>query len=206
MHRMMLLAAGVALALVGGARADAADFAHDGWYLGLGGSYAFHWNPGNYDGWIGATTKTHNTGGLNTAVGYRVTSWFAAELEYEWLAGFDNEVMGSTIFEMGSHAITANGKFILPIFGRFQPYFTAGLGAQIYTTSDRAGLGAGLDKTSAGLGARIGAGLDTYITEHWLIYAEVDAAFSTTEIDNSIGSDLRKLFYIPMQFGVQYRF
>lgn len=177
-----------------------------GWYLGAGGTYAFHWFPGDFDGDVGATTKTENTGGVNARAGYRFNSWAATELEYEWLDGFENKVVGSRVFDLGYHVITANGKLLYPAWGRFQPYGLLGVGVEIIDVSRRAGLGAGLDNNGVGFAGRVGAGLDVYITQHWLVNVGVDAVLSSTQIKNSIGKDLSNLFYIPVQAGVQFRF
>ena len=80
---------------------DDDDYARPGWYVGGGGTWAPHWwkapeDPLNTP----ASIKTHNTFGFNVRGGYRVNSWFAGELEYEWLDGFDNEMVGITIFEL----------------------------------------------------------------------------------------------------------
>ena len=195
------LGAGDALAL------DADGYARPGWFVDLGGSYAFHWFPSDFDAAIGARTKTHNTFGVNARAGYRFKSWVAAELQYEWLDGFDNEVGGSTIFELTTHVVTLDAKFLYPGWGRFQPYALVGAGAAIYDVNDRAGLGAGLESTSVGFAGRVGAGLDTYLTENWVLRLEIDLVLGTNEIDNALGpGDLSELFYVPIQFGVQYRF
>ena len=184
------------------------EFTRPGWYLGVGGTYAFHWYPGNYDDDVGATTKTENTGGVNAQAGYRFNTWAAAELEYEWLDGFENLVAGSEVFTLTSHVVTVNGRFLYPGWGRFQPYAVVGVGASIYEVNERAGLGATLDNSGIGFAARIGAGLDVYINEFWLLNVGIDAVIPTTTIDNGnpAGGNLSNLFYIPVQAGLQFRF
>ena len=67
-----------------------------------------------------------------------------------------------------------------------------------------------LDDCSVGFAGRVGVGLDTYITEHWLVNVEGGLVTPTTEIENSNpapqAGDLSALFQIPIQVGVQYRF
>jgi opacity protein-like surface antigen len=182
-------------------------YARPGWFLDLGGSYAFHWFPSDFDGAVGARTKTHNSFGLNARAGYRFKSWLAAELQYEWIDGFDNEVNGSTIFKLSTHLLTLDAKFLYPGWGRFQPFALVGAGLAIYDVNDRAGLGAGLESSSVGFAGRVGAGLDTYLTENWVLRLGLDVVVDTNEIDNGLGpGDLSELFYIPIQLGVQYRF
>ena len=55
---------------------------------------------------------------------------------------------------------------------------------------------------------RFGAGLDVYLSENWLLNAGIEMQINTATIDNAnpIGDDVGSLFYIPIQFGVQYRF
>ena len=200
----------LAVAFLGAGDAPALEgdgYARPGWFLDLGGSYAFHWFPSDFDGAVGARTKTHNSFGLNARAGYRFKSWLAAELQYEWIDGFDNEVNGSTIFKLSTHLLTLDAKFLYPGWGRFQPFALVGAGLAIYDVNDRAGLGAGLESSSVGFAGRVGAGLDTYLTENWVLRLGLDVVVDTNEIDNGLGpGDLSELFYIPIQLGVQYRF
>jgi hypothetical protein len=185
------------------------DYARSGAYLGIGGTYAFRWVPGDFDNDLGGpnTVRAKNTGGLNVRGGYRVNSWFAAELEYEWLDGFDVTIEGGNGgFTLQSHVITANGKFLYPGWGRFQPWLLAGVGMAIQEAEDRSGLAAGLDGSSVGFAARAGLGLDTYLTESWLLNFGFEGVINTVKIDNSIGGDLSQFWYIPVQIGLQYRF
>ncbi|MGH8547603.1 MAG: outer membrane protein [Methylococcales bacterium] len=186
------------------------DFARPGAYVGLGGTYAFHWFAGqSFDrnlGGQGVQVISSGSGGLNARAGYRVYPWFAAEVEYEWIDGFSNKIRGSNVATLTSHQLTVNGKFIYSDWGRFQPYGLLGVGLSIWEASDRLGSGSGLDATSVGLAGRVGLGLDAYVNENLLVNLGLDMALSTTRIDNSIGGALKNLFYIPIQFGVQYRF
>jgi opacity protein-like surface antigen len=186
------------------------DFDRPGAYLGLGGTYAFHWFAGrSFDrnlGGQGVQVISSSSGGLNARAGYRVNSWFSAEAEYEWVDGITNEIQGSNVATLTSHQLTVNGKFVYSDWGRFQPYGLLGVGLSIWEASDRAGRGSGLDAASVGLAGRVGLGLDAYLSKNLLVNLGLDMALSTTEINNSTGGDLINLFYIPIQFGVQYRF
>lgn len=195
----LLPAAGFAL--------EADDYARPGWYLGAGGTWAAHWWKAP-EGALGAPgpVRTKNSFGFNVRGGYRVKRWLAAELEYEWLDGFDNTLDGSTIFKLRTHVVTANAKFLCPAFGRFQPYVLFGAGAAIFEVNDRKDEGAGLESSSTGFAARASGGLDVYLTKNWLLNVEAGAAIPTNEVANSAGGDLEELFYVPIQVGVQYRF
>jgi opacity protein-like surface antigen len=188
----------------------AADVSRSGAYVGLGGVYAFHWFAGHaYDRDLGGTVgrvTTSGSPGLNARVGYRARPWLAAEVEYEWLEGFRNDVAGANVATLASHMLTLNGKLVYPGWGRLQPYALGGVGFSIWKARDRSGPGAGLDATSAGLAGRIGLGVEAWLSEHWLLDLGLAIALSTAEIENSLGGDLDNLFYVPIQLGVRYRF
>jgi len=184
---------------------DGDDYARAGWYLGAGGTWAPHWWKAPDDA-LGARVKTNNSFGFHVRGGYRLKRWLAAELEYEWLDGFDNEVSGSTIFKLGTHVVTANAKFLCPALNRFQPYVLFGAGAAIFDIDDREDEGANLESSSAGFAARATAGLDVYLTRNWLLNVEAGAVIPTNEVEVSGGGELEELFYVPIQIGVQYRF
>ncbi len=207
------VAAGVLLAcmLPGLAAAqEPNDFDRTGGYLGLGGTYAFHWFAGrSFDrnlGGQGVQVISSSSGGLNARAGYRVNPWFAAEVEYEWVDGFTNKIAGVNVATLTSHQLTINGKFIYSDWGRLQPYGLVGVGLSIWEASDRTGRGSGLEATSAGLAGRVGFGLDAYVNEDFLVNLGLDMALSTTRIDNSVDGALKNLFYVPIQLGLQYRF
>ncbi|MGH8476951.1 MAG: outer membrane beta-barrel protein [Methylococcales bacterium] len=186
------------------------DFDRPGLYAGIGGTYAFHWFAGkSFDRNLGGgnvQVVSSSSGGANARLGYRVNDWFAAEAEYEWIDGFTNKIRGNNVATLTSHQLTLNGKFLYSDWGRIQPYGLLGVGVSIWTARDRNNQGAGLDKVSAGLAGRVGLGVDAYATENLLVNLEVDMALSTTTINNSRGGNLKNLFYIPIQLGIQYRF
>jgi opacity protein-like surface antigen len=186
---------------------DGDDFTRPGWYLGAGGTWAPHWWHAP-EGALNASSsvKTKNSFGFNVRGGYRLKSWLAAELEYEWLDGFDNKVNDSTVFELRTHVVTVNAKLLCPAWSRFQPYLLFGAGAAIFDVNDRNGLGAGLESSSAGFAFRATAGLDVYLTKNWLLNVEAGTVIPTNEVKNSNGDDLEELFYVPIQLGFQYRF
>jgi len=195
--------------------ASGQDYARPGFYMGAGGTYAFHWFPGDFDADLagGPRVRTSGSGGFNLQGGYRLNSWFAGELEYEWVEGFGNRTsLDGNIAKLRAQLVSVNGKFLYPGWGRWQPYGLLGVGASIWqakkTTATVTGgtPTSGLSDTSVGFGGRIGAGLDAYLTENWLLTVGIELVFSTTTIDNATGGDLKNLFYVPIQFGAQYRF
>jgi opacity protein-like surface antigen len=88
--RIGLLAVGAASLLLLGAPASAqaedeepsADFARDGWYVGVHGVYGVEdWeNPGG--------TSVSNAWGIGARVGYRFLEYWALEFEYERILQF----------------------------------------------------------------------------------------------------------------------
>jgi opacity protein-like surface antigen len=215
---VLCLAPGLAQAEPGGP-----DFAHTGPYLGVGGTYAFHWFPdgvgGDFDDHVSgipdSTTRTDGSFGVNARAGWRFTSWLAGEVEYEWLDGFETDIRTSAggEFTLESHAITANAKLVYPGWGRFQPYGLLGAGVSIYEVTNASGFPSAarfLDDDGVGFAGRLGLGLDTYLTEHWLVNIEGGLVTTTTEIDNSnpspVAGDVSALWQVPIQVGIQYRF
>ena len=198
-------------------------FARSGLYLGVGGTYAFHWFPdgigGDFDdhvsGVSNSTTRTDGSFGVNARAGWRFNRWLAGELEYEWLDGFETDIKTAAggDFTLESHAVTLNAKLVYPGWGRFQPYALLGAGVSIYEVVDASGFPSAarfLDDDGVGFAGRAGLGLDTYLTEHWLVNIEAGMVTTTTEIENSNpappAGDLSGLFQVPIQVGVQYRF
>lgn len=188
-----------------GAQSEPDDFKRSGFYLGAGFTWAFHWMP-DLDDDLAVTIRTSGSPGFNVLGGYRAFSWLGAEIEYEYIDGFENKVSGMTAFRLRYHVVTANAKFILPVLDRFQPYFLLGVGFSVGDVSDRAGVGLGLDGSEIGFAGRVHLGLDTYITKHFLFNVSVGGVFPTLTIPNSAGTDIDQLFYIPIQGGFQYRF
>lgn len=189
---------------------EATIYERSGMYLGLGASYGFHWFAGHsFDrrlGGRGVQVISSSSGGLNSRAGYRINSWLSTEVEYEWIEGITNKIAGTNVATLSSHQLTLNGKFVYPDWGRIQPYGLLGVGLSIWTASELQGRGARLDATNVGVAGRVGLGLDAYLNKNLLINLGLDMALSTTEINNSIDSDLENMFYIPIQLGIQYRF
>ena len=132
---MRLALALTVLTLMVPALAQSQDYARPGFYLGAGGTYAFHWFPGDFDEDLsgGPTVRSSDSGGFNLQGGYRVNSWFGAELEYEWMEGFGNRTdLDGNIAKLRSHLVTVNGKFLYSGWGRWQPYGLLGVGVSIW--------------------------------------------------------------------------
>jgi hypothetical protein len=146
---IVILTAAVGLAQPEVARAepsvDQDPFDRPGFYTGIGGSYQYNVFNSRIEDVIedevddalpGANSSfdLDDSGGLNALLGYRVASWFALELQYEWVDEYD--IKGSTeipvpasgdLYSIEGHTLTANTKWIIP-FWRIQPYLLLGGG------------------------------------------------------------------------------
>ena len=195
------LLAGLALAAASPIGAQAQDdFARNGAYLGVAGTYAIYTKAENeledaLEGVLGdVDVDLDNPLGLNARAGYRFHPHLAAEGEFEWLSEADFDIDGSGSGDLpNSFIFTANGKaFVLK--GRFQPYGLVGLGAMLVDSDGTDDLG----DEEADFAARFGAGLDIYITRNFL--ADIHASY-VLPVD-----DLEDLDFVSIGWGFGYRF
>ncbi len=144
------------LVLAGPVKATEPDYAETGPYLGVGAAYA--WD--NFDDF--SSIDLDMAYGFNAWGGYRFLSFLAAELQIEYLNGFDIEFID---LEGEAVTFTGNLKAYLPL-GRFQPFVLAGVGLG-YVEFEFAGpFGSGAVLFSeTDLAARFGGGFDFYLTE-----------------------------------------
>jgi len=161
------------------------DFARNGVYLGVAGTYAFE----NFD--TPGSLDADDTLGLNARLGYRLHPYVSAELEFEWLEGFDLNVAGA---EVEAWALTANAKGHL-MTGRIQPFLLVGLGIM---QAEIDGAGVFGDPKQEGFAARFGGGVDVYATENFVVSVGADYVLPTGDLDG--------LDYVALQWGFQYRF
>ena len=231
-HRARILAVGLLLMLPGFAQAedesDPDPFDRPGFYIGAGGTYQFNAFSGRIEDVIedevedavpGATADfdLDESAGFNALLGYRAWSWFALELQYEWVDEYDINgsidlplAISGKLYSIEGHTLTANTKWIIP-FRRIQPYRLIGGGLAISDVS-KGGLadafvvlGADIDDgTNYEPVGRGGIGVDLYITEHILINAQASAVLTTLGSPD-IG-DVDDLNYMSLAAGLQYRF
>lgn len=247
LRRCLVLATGLLiLSLPGLALADANETEQDddsfdrpGFYIGVGGSYQYNVFQNRIedvisdaledDGSLPAGTNVEfdidDSAGVNALVGYRLCSWFALELEYEWVDEYDIDgsasipggpTISGRLYSIEGHTLTANTKWIIPS-GRIQPYFLLGGGVAI-SDVDRGDIfdnpllapvlkSAGIDikqgkHTNAA--GRAGLGLDLYITKNILVNAEASVVLTTLKRPD-VG-DIDDLNYMSFTAGLQYRF
>lgn len=179
----------MALVLLLGGFAAAGEFDDPGGYLIIGGLTAFEQFQGTDD------TDISNSMGVELRGGYRFLEYLSAELELDWLSGFDFEVAPPAIsprtakLTIDGGQFTANVKAYLP-FGRIQPYGLFGLGLMYgrvrstyavttvcspywyywYCSGAYAHLG-----SSTEFLMKYGGGLDIYLTDTYAI--SLDAAY-----------------------------
>jgi opacity protein-like surface antigen len=187
------------IALASPTQATEPDYAATGPYLGVGAAFA--WD--NFDN-IGRLDPDMAYG-FNAWGGYRFLSYLAAELQIEYVNGFDDqaEIWIRDIFpspllldrsdaEGEAVTFTGNLKAYLPL-GRFQPFVLAGVGLG-YVEFDL-----GRRKSSdTDFAARFGGGIDFYVTEALALQISSSYVLQT--------GDLNGFDYVSLIAGLQYRF
>jgi opacity protein-like surface antigen len=188
------------------------DFARRGWFVGVAGSYAFATFEDDVESNFAKTLgpavdlSVDDSFGFNGRVGYRCNRRFSAEVQTEWLDGFDADLTQPRVDPLANVSleplvVTANLKGYL-LTGRYQPFLLVGAGAMTVDTKVRDSVGlafTGLaDDSENAFAMRFGGGIDLYATEHVVVSLEADYVFPFGRLD-----DLR---YVMIGWGVQYRF
>ena len=116
---------------------------------------------------------------------------FAVEAMGERVDAFD--LKGFSGVEINTWVGTLNGKFFA-LTERFQPYGLLGIGAM------RAELKVGSfgDVHDTDLAFRFGGGIDSYLTDTWVVNLEISYVRPT--------GDVGDINYISLGGGIQYRF
>jgi opacity protein-like surface antigen len=134
---------------------------------------------------------------------HRLLSWLAFEALYEGAYSYDIVVAGATVSSLSTHGLVANTKLIVPTW-RLQPYLGLGVGAQ-YGNFDGDGSLDQLDTSRWDLVLRIGLGLDSYLSEHWIVNLELAPSVRFADYGN-IPSESTDNFSLTLSAGIQYRF
>jgi opacity protein-like surface antigen len=196
MRTRLRLGVAVALGIVGlwasaaiAEEESAPDYARDGFYLAAGALYA----GDDIDVSQSAEVKPWLKGdigsswGFDFRGGYRFHPHFAFDFQFQYMNEFTSSVGGTDIQRIDGEALSVNLK-ANALTGRIQPYFLGGIGfLRLH--------GDGVFSEFAG---RIAAGVDGYITENVVLYAEAGYLIPN--------ADLFDFRVIPVSFGVQYRF
>jgi hypothetical protein len=180
------------------------SFAHKGFYLGAGGTWAFQMFQNKVEDLTEQPVELGQTYGANAHMGYRVLSWLSTEVDYEFLNGFQAKVAGQDALLFKGHAVTGDLKFHFIPVGPVQPNFLIGFGGMKYSVRDELGLG--LKGGQWAFAARLGGGIDFYLTRHFLLNVEGSAVLTTNDITNPTSREsVTGLYYFSTQFGLQYR-
>ncbi len=139
----MVLVAGSAFADNDGG--ESSPFVRPGFYIGASGVHASDIFEGEIEDIVedsfGVPVKVdvEESWGANGRIGYRLGSWFAAEIQYEWIDPFDVDLSVGGLDVRGAsleaQTVTLNGRLIAPIW-RTQPYLLIGVGGAFYDFKD----------------------------------------------------------------------
>jgi len=199
--RLLNLCAGTLLLCGIATDAQGWDFSRSGLYMGVGGSFAMDMAAEDelkdiLDA-LGLVSDVdmRDSFGLPGRLGWRFIPHFAAEVQIEYLFGFEAKILGQRLGEFEMLTATLNAK--LPLTTRdVQPFVLVGVGALNANFEDTAA--ADLAGDDWGPALRGGGGLDLYITER--VVVSVDATYVRPF------ANVADLDYLSVGFGVQYRF
>jgi opacity protein-like surface antigen len=175
------------------------------------------------------STDFRNSFGAGARLGYRLHPLFAAEAQYEWIAGFDEyglvseEGVGPTFIDCGedpeaclsrkkikageiiAHTATVNVK-VFPLGGRIQPYALVGVGvgSSEINQRERTGLD-GEDLVKTDITTQDQAFVSRYGLGVDLYGDDAWGMFAEAAYILPTGS-LRELDYISVQWGLLWRF
>ena len=131
--------------------------------------------------------------GFNARAGYRALSWLSAEVQGEWLAGF-NVDFGADSGEIEMHLIGGNLRLNLPT-GLIQPYALFGGG---YMNANLTGVSGGQGQDGDGAFARLGGGMEFYPWPFLALDFGLTYVLPTGDVD--------KLDFLSITWGALYRF
>jgi opacity protein-like surface antigen len=157
------------------------ETAHLGRYAGIGLLYAvddFNSDYGGDPSW-----------GFSVRAGSRTNQHVAFGIEADYYNGFDSNVgdlSGFSVFPVMHY---------YPFIGKIEPYATVGLGVYRLKGDNNT---FGDDDTAIEIAAKLGAGVDFYVTDQIGVFA--DAAYIIAD------RDLEDFQSIPITLGVKYRF
>jgi opacity protein-like surface antigen len=232
--RVALLLAAALLLFALPVQADDKDddegFGNTGPYIGFSGVYTHNFFDAQVDDaleqFLGEKVDVaiDDSWGLNARLGYRLTSWFAIEAQYEYIDDFDVKARvpsgqinnipvpgidkNQKLFTVEGHTLTGNMRFIAPLW-RTQPYVLLGAGYSLYesdvTQVGRLLINDGGGKQS-GFAGRAGGGIDLYITKNIIANSEVSVLFTTQDFSNRDTGNIDDLWYVSIGAGLKYQF
>ena len=165
-------------------------FAREGIYVGLGGLFALE----NFDrdaaiGGDALDIGAGDAGGFELRGGYRMHPNFAGEVLFQWYSGFSvNDRVSGENDHFDGWSLTANAKGY-PLLGRIQPYAVAGIGALVF--NEKRG-------NDHGFVARMGGGIDVFISDTVVVDLEIVYVFPAGPLDD--------YQFTTFAAGIQYRY
>jgi opacity protein-like surface antigen len=202
LRKGLLLTLGILLLSTLASHARAWDFDRSGIYLGVSGSYAIDMalEDALEDalpalGPVVVGVKITDSFGIQGRFGYRFIPHVAAEVQAEYLFGFDTKVESEKIAKHTILAVTANAK-VFAMTEDIQPFALLGAGVLYADLEDSVRLDVSAD--AVGPAMRAGAGVDYYFSEN--IVVSVDTTYVLPF------ADVEDLDYLSIGVGVQYRF
>ncbi len=175
---------GLGLPTLARSQDESPDTARRGFFAGLGGVYAFQDTSGPFD----------DSAGIEARIGYRLLPRWAAEVQINWLEGFDS-TRGPEV-ELDTYLVTLNVKAYAAT-GRAQPYVLFGMGL-LHVNTEIYQSGPNLKSTENGFAARLGAGIDLYASDHFIVNLEATYVPSAGKVD--------EVRFGTLGMGIQYRF
>lgn len=182
--------------------AQAWDFDRSGIYLGLAGSYAFDMalEDALEDALLAfappvLSVKVKDSFGIQGRFGYRFIPHLAAEVQAEYLFGFDTKVESEKVAKYTILTATANAK-VFAMTEDIQPFAIVGAGVLYANLDDDVGFDVSAD--AVGPAMRAGAGIDLYFSENIVVSAETTYVLPFANVSD--------LDYLSVGVGVQYRF
>jgi opacity protein-like surface antigen len=206
-RKSLTIAISIAALLMAGsawAEGSKADYGRSGWYVGAGGGVAWDFLSDFVEDQTGGLVTTNAGGTANVRAGYRIWSWFALEAMYEGAYGVNSKLLGVKILDFNTHAVLGNLKFIAPIW-RIHPYFALGFGAQYGDADFVDDILFPYDTNRWDPMMRFGLGLDTYVSENWLVNLELAPGIRFKDWGN-LGGQATDNITLTLSAGVQYRF
>ena len=104
-------------------------------------------------------------------------AFLAAELQIEYLNGFDTEHSPGNELEFQAVTFTGNLKAYLPL-GRFQPFFLAGVGLGYFEFDT-----VWVEISDTAFAARFGGGFDFYLTDALALQLSSSYVLQTGDLD-----------------------
>ncbi len=186
------------------------SYARRGWLVGAAGTYAADTREDDLESSlrdaVGAPVNLSlkNSFGFKGQAGYRCHPRFSAEVDVDWLGGFDGSIFQDGAGKLASinfePVVVTTSLRGYALTGRYQPYALIGGGAMIVEAKAKGAAGPGLSgtDTTTGIVMRFGGGLDFYATEHIVLTLGADYLLPFGELED--------LDYVSIGWGLRYRF